>query len=485
MTVQRRPAVVGAFLALFVVMAAAGVPARVSAAAPSTVPLFAAPFSQDVRGGDLQKVYVHSIALAVVRLKVDDGEGQPIVFQAKTDAMGIHQFEWKPAYSGSKVVLARYWVYIDRDSLHSSARGSFVLYPALPPTVQVTVLTPIVETGKTVQVRVQTRPGAALSLSIEPHSGKSALLVRSIVADASGAWAVDAPLSPTVALTDNATLDVVVTSQFLGHQTVVNKTLVLRPLPGIAPGVALPTQSTLSLTAARARADAAAGGSFTLAQGNARLAVQHLSTDAHVLAQFAAVGIAHPLSYDQGLVTTASTYKTYIDATARVLSDDATVAARMKTALPAKVVMISLDEQYLREYENGVLVHSNYVTTGRRELPTITGHFAIYEKVTPFEFHSPWPIGSPFYYAPTWIKYWMPFTGGYGLHDAWWRANYGPGTNLTGDGPGSSEPTGTHGCVNLPFADTQWLWDWAAVGTPVVVYTSSGASVTSGGPAGI
>ena len=59
---------------------------------------------------------------------------------------------------------------------------------------------------------------------------------------------------------------------------------------------------------------------------------------------------------------------------------------------------------------------------------------------------------------------------GYGLHDAWWRQHYGPGTNVYGDGPGSNEPTGTHGCVNIPFAQTQWLWNWAPVGTPVVIY---------------
>jgi lipoprotein-anchoring transpeptidase ErfK/SrfK len=72
----------------------------------------------------------------------------------------------------------------------------------------------------------------------------------------------------------------------------------------------------------------------------------------------------------------------------------------------------------------------------------------------------------------------MPFYSGYGLHDAPWRHQYGPGTNVYGDGPGSSEPTGTHGCVNIPFAQTQWLWNWAPVGTPVVVY--GGPSVTPG-----
>jgi hypothetical protein len=32
--------------------------------------------------------------------------------------------------------------------------------------------------------------------------------------------------------------------------------------------------------------------------------------------------------------------------------------------------------------------------------------------------------------------------------------------------------------VNIPFAQTQWLWNWAPVGTPMVVY--GGPSVTPG-----
>jgi hypothetical protein len=32
--------------------------------------------------------------------------------------------------------------------------------------------------------------------------------------------------------------------------------------------------------------------------------------------------------------------------------------------------------------------------------------------------------------------------------------------------------------VNIPFAQTQWLWNWAPVGTPVVVY--GGPSVAPG-----
>jgi lipoprotein-anchoring transpeptidase ErfK/SrfK len=143
--------------------------------------------------------------------------------------------------------------------------------------------------------------------------------------------------------------------------------------------------------------------------------------------------------------------------------------SRYFAVIPDKVIAVSTEGQVLREYEHGVLVHENVVTTGRPELPTIHGIFHVYLKQTPFTFVSPWPLGSPFYYPPSPVRYWMPFIGGYGLHDSPWRRVYGPGTNLphTSD-PG--EPLGSHGCVNIPLPDMIWLWNWAPVGTMVLVY---------------
>lgn len=143
---------------------------------------------------------------------------------------------------------------------------------------------------------------------------------------------------------------------------------------------------------------------------------------------------------------------------------DAATAHKL-AGLPGKVILISLAEQTMRAYDHGVLEMSTYVTTGRPELPTVTGIFHIYLKQTPFEFHSPWPLGSPFYYPPTWISYWMPFYEGYGIHDSSWRYVYGPGTNFP-----QGSVTGSHGCVNTPLVSEAWLFHWAPVGTTVVVY---------------
>lgn len=146
------------------------------------------------------------------------------------------------------------------------------------------------------------------------------------------------------------------------------------------------------------------------------------------------------------------------------------IAADVAKTVPSKLVVVSTENQHADLYENSKIVYSTDVTTGGPELPTDHGVFHIYFKASPFVFHSPWPVGSPYYYYPTPVQFWMPFDGGEGLHDASWRSNFGPGSNVAPTDLGTGNTIlGTHGCVNLPTAAAQFLWDWAPVGTTVVV----------------
>jgi lipoprotein-anchoring transpeptidase ErfK/SrfK len=441
--------------------------------------LFVVPARRVVAAGQVQKVWVHTMARATVTLKVSYGNGQVLTQRGTTDKGGVYLFQWAVGYTGSSVVLAHLWVYVKRGPLFTAARGNFVLFPAPPLHVRLQILTPSLNVGETLRVRVSSRPGARLSLSVRRADGRR-LLTRSARAGRSGDWLVSVPISATV--TQQQRLRIVASGYDLGRYASATGFLTLRPRPilwnTITPGNPIPAAHSASLEGARRAARVAAAGSPAAAESNARTAVQALTVDLQVLAQWTTAAPPHSVAYYQDLLAHAQSYDEVINATAQALADDAQVEARMRAVMPHKAIMVSIGEQALRAYQDGRLVLFTYVTTGRPQLPTVTGHFYIYEKVTPWEFISPWPPSSPFYYPPTWIKYWMPFYSGYGLHDAWWRAHYGPGTNVYGDGPGSSEPTGTHGCVNIPFAQTQWLWNWAPVGTPVVVY--GGPSVTPG-----
>ncbi len=59
-----------------------------------------------------------------------------------------------------------------------------------------------------------------------------------------------------------------------------------------------------------------------------------------------------------------------------------------------------------------------------------------------------------------WVNYFMPFSGGCGLHDSG-RAFFGGTHYIYG---------GTHGCVSMPLANVKVLFDNVSVGTHVVVY---------------
>ncbi|MGN0496687.1 MAG: L,D-transpeptidase family protein [Lachnospiraceae bacterium] len=60
------------------------------------------------------------------------------------------------------------------------------------------------------------------------------------------------------------------------------------------------------------------------------------------------------------------------------------------------------------------------------------------------------------------VTYWMPFNGGYGLHDAdGWRSAYGGNIYFY---------SGSHGCINLPGKFAEKLYKNFDVGTPVLVY---------------
>jgi hypothetical protein len=157
---------------------------------------------------------------------------------------------------------------------------------------------------------------------------------------------------------------------------------------------------------------------LALALAKAHGAVSALAFDPQVLAQWANAAAGHGLPYYQERLVYYQGRLAHNKASADVIrvavqaeADDRLIQTQMRVAMPHRAIMVSLAEQVLRAYQDGRLTMSTYVTTERPALPTVIGHFAIYAKVTPVEFISPWPPGSPDYYPPTWATYWMPIPG--------------------------------------------------------------------------
>jgi lipoprotein-anchoring transpeptidase ErfK/SrfK len=147
----------------------------------------------------------------------------------------------------------------------------------------------------------------------------------------------------------------------------------------------------------------------------------------------------------------------------------------LNDGFPSKVIVVSHAQQQLWAYEEGQLVRTTPVTTGGPDLPTDIGPMKVLAKSSPWTMHSPWPKGSPHWYPDTVVKMVLWFTRtGEGLHDAYWEP--------IGDyGPGSEYKFGiqSHGCIHVPFASEQFLYSWAPVGTPVIVYWGDGSPVAS------
>ena len=148
--------------------------------------------------------------------------------------------------------------------------------------------------------------------------------------------------------------------------------------------------------------------------------------------------------------------------------------AKLMQSGPTRLITISLQAQRLIAYDRGRVTVDTLVTTGRPALATDIGAMRVTRKDSPWTMQSPWPKGSPEWYPDTPVRMVLWFTdNGEGLHDASWQ----PDATL---GPGSQHgPFASHGCVHLPLAAVTTLYQWAPIGTPVVVYPGDGASAMS------
>ncbi len=139
-----------------------------------------------------------------------------------------------------------------------------------------------------------------------------------------------------------------------------------------------------------------------------------------------------------------------------------------------QVLVISLAEQALRLYQNGNLLRSYHITTGRQALPSLPGVWSILDRRSPVIFKSGEPTNSPYWFPDTPISYAILYHyGGYFIHDAPWRATFGPGTQFPhqdASGNTSYNFDGSHGCVNLSTEDAAWIYKHTDWNTVVVIY---------------
>ena len=139
-----------------------------------------------------------------------------------------------------------------------------------------------------------------------------------------------------------------------------------------------------------------------------------------------------------------------------------------------QVLVVSMVEQAMRVYQDGKLVNSFLVTMGRVERPALPGIWTVQNRQSPTEFKSMDPPSSPFWYPPTPIHYAILYHwGGFFVHDAWWRVNFGPGTQFPHYDTGGDESfagNGSHGCINMQEQQAAWVYANTNWSTTIAVY---------------
>jgi lipoprotein-anchoring transpeptidase ErfK/SrfK len=137
-----------------------------------------------------------------------------------------------------------------------------------------------------------------------------------------------------------------------------------------------------------------------------------------------------------------------------------TVSESLITLDLGRYIEVNLSKQHLWVWQDHNVIYDSPVTSGATGagLATVTGLFSIYYKTTNTHlvgYQYGWNYDVP-------VKYWMPFYQGFGLHDAVWRnGNFGGPDYYYG---------GSHGCVNLPDATAEFIYNWSTIGTPVWVH---------------
>ncbi|MDO9164107.1 MAG: L,D-transpeptidase [Methylococcaceae bacterium] len=129
-------------------------------------------------------------------------------------------------------------------------------------------------------------------------------------------------------------------------------------------------------------------------------------------------------------------------------------------------LFVYLDSQRVDAVENGKVIRTFKVSTGKSKTPTVTGSFYIYDRYRRKRMRSDVGKGKPGFYEVEDVPYTQFFHKDFAFHGAFWHNNFG-------------QPA-SHGCVNMATKeqnkrwpnvseDAGWLYQWAALGLPVTV----------------
>lgn len=133
----------------------------------------------------------------------------------------------------------------------------------------------------------------------------------------------------------------------------------------------------------------------------------------------------------------------------------ANIAPRMNKNVSAKSILIDKSEQRLTAYEYGVPMHTFLVSTAKQGYYTPVGETTVREKLLYHDYKWVFGIGDPRNYFVPHVKWNLRIYDHIYIHWAYWHNNFG-------------NPM-SHGCINMNAKNSEWIYEWSDVGTPVNV----------------
>lgn len=139
----------------------------------------------------------------------------------------------------------------------------------------------------------------------------------------------------------------------------------------------------------------------------------------------------------------------------------------------SKYIEISIARQEMCAYlKGGEKINCWKITTGAAQWPTPRGTFLIMRKQgaggQPGQYGGGVCMPNPPSTVPLCgINYVSYFTSaGHAIHEAWWRSS----TGYNAFGNPNYAYNGSHGCINATYNVAKWIYNWAPLGTPVVIH---------------
>src|SRR3989344_3806842 len=127
----------------------------------------------------------------------------------------------------------------------------------------------------------------------------------------------------------------------------------------------------------------------------------------------------------------------------------------------AKRIEVNLQLQHVYGFDGNSKLFDFVVSTGKWA-PTPKGNFTIERKIRAQKMSGGSKERNTYYYLPNvpWVMFYgnsqIPWYRGFSFHGTYWHNNFG-------------QPM-SHGCVNMKTPEAEQLFNWAPIGTPVIIY---------------